>query len=467
MPYFSQDDIAQIGTPPANAVVGVIRISGPNAFAILAKTTRGLEPFLGNGGGRFMRDCRFLLPLKRFGTTDTRAVFECPARALVMPAPNTYTTEDVAEIHVSGAIPVVKAALGAVVAAGARPAEPGEFTFRAFRGGRLTLRQAEAVEEVVRADSEAEKRQALARLGDKSQERIGRWRDQLLDCAARIEAALDFSEEELEGDTAAEIGGIVYQLDQAAGNIAKTDVDAVQVCPDVALVGLANAGKSSLMNALIGDDAVIVSPQASTTRDSIHREVRWHGARFVLSDNPGYDPGGVGAGAEAAARAMKRLAGHDLALWIVDAAAEWTDELEEFARLLTGGIIVVLNKADLPGRIDRQDMVELAERHGLALLGVVTASAETGDGVDEIRRLAASQAAKVRMAGPWNRREIWELSAARECCREAAAELSGPGRLELAADDVRRAMAAFARALGDGYAEETLARIFSRFCIGK
>lgn len=460
MHYFRQDDIAQIATPHGNARVGCIRVSGSNAFQILSRVTQGF----GDVTQRVVRDCLFLLPLRSVGEpVGERSVYQCPARVFVMPGPRSYTTENVVEIHLPGSGAVLNAALDAVVRAGARAALPGEFTFRAFRGGRISLRQAEAVEEVVRSENDDEKRQALARLGDAGQLRIEEWRDRLLDCSARIEAALDFSNEEIEGDPAADVAALLVELEAAADGIARGGSSGLaRGLPEIGLAGLANAGKSSLMNALLGEDAVIVSPVPSTTRDSIRREIEWGGVRFVLSDNPGFD-----SDSAAADRAMERLGGEDVVVWVVDSSVGGED-LEQFAALLAGAAVVaVLNKTDLPERFGRENLLELAGRRGVSVLCVVPVSAATGNGVPELRRVLADAAGKARGGAGWSRREVWELSAAAGACRDAVAELAGPARLELAADDLRRAYGAFMRALGEGYAEEALSRIFSRFCIGK
>lgn len=493
MPYFTRDDIAQIGTAPANALVGVLRVSGPNAFAILKTRVQGIESVFEHPK-RAMHNCRFLIPLtpiapvarrgRDAGTEKCDVIgqtvsepenremasaveFACPARVLLMPGPHSYTTEDVAEIHVPGSLPVLKAALGALVAAGARPAAPGEFTFRAFRGGRVNLRQAEAVEEVIRAGNDAERRRALTRLGDATEGRIRAWRDRLADCAALVEAALDFSEEELDDQAFRQLEAIMSELDAQAASIVRDDCDVGEGLAEAALVGLANAGKSSLANALLGADTALVSPEASTTRDSIKREVFWNGIRFILSDNPGFDPEGAGAGGAAAARASGRMGGYDLAVWVVDASRRMDAATEAFAATLPAAVVAVLNKIDRPVRTTREELREVAWRCGVSVVRTLSVSAQTGEGLEELKAVIADRVSAVRVAGPWSRREVWELAAARECCRSASEELAGAGRLELAADDLRYGVAAFSRALGEGYAEDTLARIFSRFCIGK
>lgn len=469
MPYLSQDDIAQIGSPPGQATVGALRLSGAGAFAILAKAARGIEiEALLRAPRRRVCGGEFLIPLSTFaGRPGEKTATPCPARFFLMPGPASYTREDVAEIHLPGSPALLKAALSALVDAGARAAAPGEFTFRAFANGRISLAQAEAVEEVVRAESDAERRRGLSRLGDRNVGMVSAWRERLLDLAARVEAALDFPDEELGDDVADGLIGVARELDATATAIARNDADASAGLPHAALAGLANAGKSSLFNALLGSAAVIVSPEASTTRDSLRREVAWDGARFALSDNPGYHPDGTGGAGEAAARAFAALGSADLTCWVVDASRPLDDQSLRFADSLSGGVLVVLNKTDLPECVSPEEAAAVAANGGAAIISVVRASASTGEGVDDLRRVLARSVSPLAASGPWNRREMFELTAARESCRAAADELDGPGRLELAADDLRRALAAFSRAMGEGYAEEALGRIFSKFCIGK
>jgi tRNA modification GTPase len=330
----------------------------------------------------------------------------------------------------------------------------------------LTLGQAEAVEQVIGAASANEKRLGLARLGDRDSVRIHEWRDRLMHIAALIEAALDFSGEEAGEELGGQLAAMGNELAAAGSGIALGGT-AGSVAPHIALVGLTNAGKSSLLNALVGDDAALVSAQTSTTRDSLQRAVRWDGVDLLLSDNPGFDPDTGGGGTRAAERALEKLGGEDIACWVID-GARVPDRLDEaLAERFPAGVVIVMNKCDLPQRAGFDEIAALAERNAIPVLARAEVSASTGEGIAGLRSLLAGLAGEASATDKWSRREAWELRAALECCRAAAVELGGAGRLELAADDVRRGVGAFSRALGEGYAEEALARIFSRFCIGK
>lgn len=474
MPYFSNDDIAQIATPPGPGAIGVLRLSGPNAFAILRRVADGFAPGWSGKPEKSVHACNVALALAAHDGTRRRPILHpCPARVFLMPGPASYTREDVAEIHLPGAGVVLAAGLARLVAEGARPAERGEFTFRAFRNGRLGLGQAEAVEQVIRASGEAERKAALARLGDEADGRVARWREQALGIAARLEAALDFPDEEPDADALGAMAALAAALENEGVALADNRIMPGSGLPRAAFVGLANAGKSSLMNALFGDDRHLISPRPATTRDRLVRRADWNGAVFELSDNPGHDPDGAGApdGADdrrlVAERAVAGLGGEDLACWVVDASLPPAPAMEAFCRRLSGTVFIILNKADLPAATAPEEAAGLAKRAGLDVAGVALVSAVRGDGLVELRRRLAETVCRLGPHSRWNNRERLELAAALDGLRSAADELSGAGRLELASEEMRRCAEAFSRALGEGYAEETLVRIFSGFCIGK
>ncbi len=465
MSYFSYDDIVQVSSPPGNALVGMVRLSGRNAFALM-------QTLLGQPFGCFKRgvyDAPITLALERQVGPEKREkqTFPCPARLCVMPGPGSYTGEDVVEIQTPGSQPLLEAVVENLVRAGARPALPGEFTFRAFRNGRMTLGQAEAVEETIRAGTAAEARAALSRLGDSSARRIAAWRDQVFEVAAQLEAALDFNEEELGQDLAANLRDVLGELSREAGAIAGTVKTAAASLPHAALVGLANAGKSSLYNELVGDKAALVSATASTTHDHLRREVEWLGRKLILSDNPGFDPAAGGGSREAQLLAARRLGAEDLACWVIDASRAFDEELAAFAKQLSRPLIVVLNKADLPQRLHADELAAFAGTAGLEVEKILRVSTVSGQGIETVRSAVAERCQTLSVAAGAGRREDLELAAALGHCRQALEELAGPGRLELASEELRFALAAFSRALGEGYAEETLSRIFSRFCLGK
>jgi tRNA modification GTPase len=468
MTYFSRDDIAQIGTGGKAAWLGALRLSGPGAFEILARTTAGLEAILAGRPARGVYSCRLRVKLSRYtamGPGET--ILPCDARAFLMPAPRSYTREDMAELHLPGSPALLTAALAVLIDAGAREAAPGEFTFRAFRNGRLGLGQAEAVEDAIRAGNEAEKRAALSRLGDDNRARIAAWRDRALDLAARVEALLDFPDEDAEDNPVEELAEMAANLErEGVGAAGEWEGDRYGL-PRAALAGLANVGKSSLFNRLLGEDASLVSPEASTTHDMLTREIAGDDGCFLFSDIPGHHAGGDARQRRIGELGLERLAGEDVTVWIFDASLLPDPEEIRLAAGVPGRILPVLNKCDLPSATTAEEVRGKLAESGRDVPLPLMVSAVTGEGLDALRIAIAQAVRRLPADGRWSRRESLELSAARADVRLAAEELAGPGRMELVADALRQAAGAFSRALGEGYSEAVLDRIFSRFCIGK
>lgn len=469
MNFFADDTIAQAASPPGRSALAVVRISGGGAAGLLAETIPEFVP-----GPESMRrrvfDAEMALDLScrpDSGLPSGRQF--CPARIVVMPAAKSYTREDMAEIHLPGSPAIVASALRTLVGAGARLAEPGEFTFRAFRDGRISLSQAEGVEEAVRAASEAEKRLALSRLSGQAADLAAAWRNMAIDIASLLEAGLDFPLEELDGDPAATAAELVRELEQSVvpEEEAVSGKPAETAIPRVTLVGLANAGKSSLFNALLGREAALVSDRSSTTRDELRATAEWDGAALILADTPGFAPRDAGAGGMASERAHARLGSGDVACWVVDASRPLDQEGLDFARSLAGKVAVVLHKSDLPAALGLAECLGALDAGRTSLIGCLAASSLAGGGIDEVRKTLGRACREAFPEREWNRREQVELGLALRHCRRAAEELSGTGRTELAAEEIRLALAAFMRFSGDGYTEAALNGIFSRFCLGK
>ncbi len=288
-----------------------------------------------------------------------------------------------------------------------------------------------------------------------------------MDIAAQIEAALEFDEEELGGNPAAELSKLVDELNAEGIKTESTAGGPVSDLPEAALVGLSNAGKSSLYNALLEQNTAIVSPELSTTRDLLRREVKWDGVNLYLSDNPGHDPENATAGGVAARQAIQRLGSADVQCWVVDCSTPPDALLKDFVNRLSGRVILILNKCDLEKQLDQQSLVAVAKSYNLDIVGMCLTSADGKTGLDELRKTISAAIRQTDRSGVWNRRETLELSIAMAYCRAARDELAGAARLELAAEELRSALAAFAHAVGEGYAEDALERIFSRFCLGK
>jgi tRNA modification GTPase len=379
-----------------------------------------------------------------------------PARAYLWPTSRSYTRQPSAELHLPASPPILEAALAAVCAAGARLARPGEFTLRAFLAGRLDLTQAEAVLGVIEAGSRQELAAALSQLAGGLARPLVQLRETLLDLLAHLEAGLDFVDEDIEFITPAEL---TAQLDSA---LAQVETIARRLAgrgeagelPKVVLAGPPNAGKSSLLNALAGAPAAIVSPLAGTTRDFVARRVRLGDRECLLIDTAGLaeDAPDGELSHLAAEAASEQLRGADLVLLCREALKPETPSCSE---AFQPEALLVWTKCDLlsPG--------DSPPRGGLPT------SSRTGQGLADLRsaiwaRLATGTAVASTAA---RCRESLRLAAA-ALARASAAARSGGGQ-ELVAAEVRLALEELGQVVGAVYTEDLLDRVFSRFCIGK
>ncbi len=434
----SRDTIAAVATPAGRGGIGIVRISGPRA-AHIAERVAGTLP------------APRVAKLVRFRDASGSALDE--GIALYFPAPHSYTGEDVLELHGHGGPVVMQMLLSACLDAGARLAEPGEFTRRAFLEGRLDLAQAEAVADLIDASSQQAARGALRSLTGEFSAAVEALRKQLVDLRALTEAQLDFPEEELDGfhreDVARRLAGVQAALDDVLarsqqGNLLRSGVHVV-------LAGPPNVGKSSLLNRLAGEERAIVTPIPGTTRDALRETIHIAGIAVVLVDTAGLRESTDEIEKLGMARTRSEVERADLVLAVHEATGG--------ARPLTGipqGI----------GRLDVYNKVDLAPRF-VAPSDAIAVSAKTGAGMAELR------AAIVRAAG-WSstgesvflarERHLRALAAAKAHLREAGSE---QGRWELFAEELRLAHTELSAITGQFTADDLLGEIFGRFCIGK
>ena len=372
------------------------------------------------------------------------------ALVLWFPGPASYTGEDSAELQLHGRPAVVAAVADALVALGARPAEPGEFTRRAFLHGKLDLTAAEGVADLIEAETEAQRRQALRQLEGGLEGRYQGWAGRLARLLARQETFIEFEDEDLpEGLDAAVAGDAAALRDELAAEIAgAARAEALREGLRIAILGAPNAGKSSLLNALAGREAAIVSPQAGTTRDVVEARAVIAGVPVVLADTAGLRETADAIEAEGVRRA--RAQGQSAELVLAVFAADAAPDAETLA-LLEAGALAVVNKADLAAP---------------ALAGIAV-SARTGAGLPALR--AALEAAVRARAGlsdvagltrPRHRAALADTIAALDTLPQAALP-------ELRAEALRAAMRALGRLTGAVGVEAILDLVFSEFCIGK
>nr|B0T6E0.1 RecName: Full=tRNA modification GTPase MnmE [Caulobacter sp. K31] len=445
------DTIYAPATGAGAAAVAVVRISGARSADIV----RGLA-------GDLPKPRRAVL---RQLTRDGVALDD--ALVLWFQGPASYTGEDAAEFHVHGGRAVVEAVLEALAAEGLRLAEPGEFTRRAFENGKLDLTQAEGVADLIDAETEAQRRQALGQLGGALSQRYEAWRGLLVQALAMLEAAVDFPDEELPEDVAARARPGLEALEAEIG-AALVDASRGRRVRDgyrIALVGAPNAGKSTLLNALVERDAAIVTSTPGTTRDIIEVPLTLGGYKTLLADTAGLRKTEDTIEAEGVRRARAWAAGADLRLWVIDAAMFHVKQDDELA-VIQRGDWAVINKIDL---VDAGRLAELRATFSEQGLKVVELAARKPGGAEPARAALSTHVIDALSGAEFPAatriRHAESLTEARTYLQRALSDVGL--EVELVAEDVRLAARALSRITGRIDPEDVLDRVFSSFCIGK
>ncbi|MBC8162715.1 MAG: tRNA uridine-5-carboxymethylaminomethyl(34) synthesis GTPase MnmE [Roseiflexaceae bacterium] len=442
------DTIVAVATPPGEGGIGVVRFSGPQALPILQLIFRPSRA----GSWRSYR-------VRHGHVVDGAGVPLDEALAVFFRGPRSFTAEDVAEISCHGGPLVLARTLELTLAEGARPAEPGEFTMRAFINGRIDLAQAEATLDVIQARTNANLRMAQAQLNGWLSNELAALRELLLGPLAYVTALIDFPEDEVEASDVAEpLGAALAHVERL---LASADQGIIyRQGARVALVGLPNAGKSSLLNALLRADRAIVTPVPGTTRDTLEETANIHGIPVVLIDTAGITETEDVVERIGVERSRNALAQADLVLLIHDSTQPFGLEERAIAAQAAGrSLILVQNKIDalaplatsqLDGTpvsaLDGQGLERLREQIAAALLGGVS----SGDGQ--------------MITNPRHRDALRQVA---EHLRDA---IDGRARNlppDLLAVDLTGALAALGAITGEGVGDDLLAAIFSRFCIGK
>ncbi len=426
------------------AALAVIRLSGPGTAAALAAL--GLDPV---PAPRVATRVRLRAP-------DSGVVLD-DALVLWFPGPASFTGEDVAELSIHGGRAVIEAVAGALSRIqGLRPAEPGEFTRRAFENGKLDLTQVEAVADLVAAETEAQRVQALDQLGGGLGSRFEGWRSRLTAIIAEVEAAVDFADEEIPDDLLAGINPkILGLIDSFNLHIDEGDRgERLRAGLRVVILGAPNVGKSSLLNAIAGRDAAMVSTTAGTTRDVIEVHLDLGGLPVILSDTAGLRDSLDALEAEGVRRARDRADSADLRLVIFDASCPSPDAAS--AALLGPGSLAVLNKIDLAADEATPDFVRVSARDGRGVKALL----------DRIEKILADRLGQGGPAPLTRARHRAALVEARDSLLRAL-EGDATAAPEILAEELRAAARALGRVTGRVDVEDVLGRIFSEFCIGK
>jgi tRNA modification GTPase len=451
--FDTRDTIAALASPSGGAARGIVRVSGPDAL-------RCVEPVFVPDDGRALGAVRRPSALSGAFTLPG-PIAPMPGVLYLWPSSRSYTRQPTAELHTLGSPPLLEALLAQLHLHGARSAQPGEFTLRAFLAGRIDLTQAEAVLGVIDARGRQELDAALAQLAGGLAAPLARLRGDLLDVLAHLEAGLDFTDEDIEfvsrDELEEQVTGAQAEVERLAAQMEARGEAARQI--RAVLVGAPNAGKSSLYNALTGQSA-LVSEQAGTTRDYLTARLDLDGLLCELVDTAGLADGTVdhiGAAAQEATRRQQRQA--EIELLCLDATRELTSDQAQAAKEQAHcERVVVFTKTDQP-------------RRAPPIAGAIETSSRTGAGLNRLR-------ARLRDFGRTGNSETTVVAATALRCREglrcAAEALARAHRLaasargeELVAAELRETLSHLGEVAGVVYTDDILDRIFSRFCIGK
>ena len=437
----ADETIFALASGAGRAAVAVVRVSGA-----------GAAPVLNALAGRL--PAPRMATLRRLRHPGSGELLD-QALVLWFPGPASYTGEDSAELHLHGGPAVLAGVAEALVASGARPAEPGEFTRRAFVNGKLDLTAAEGIADLIAAETEAQRRQALRQAGGALATLYGGWAERLTRLLARQEAFIEFEDEDLPAglDAAVAAEAAALRQEMAAHLADGSRGENLREGLMVAIIGAPNAGKSSLLNALVGRDAAIVSTRAGTTRDIVEARLDLAGVPVTLADTAGLREAADEIEAEGVQRALRRAEESDLVLAVF--AADRAPDAETLAQLRPG-VLVVANKTDLA---TAPEFIG-----GQAALAV---SARTGGGLAALRERLTLEA--TRRAG-LTAEAVLTRPRHRAALQEAVdwlARLDEAPLPELRAEALRAALRALGRITGRVGVETVLDLVFGEFCIGK
>jgi tRNA modification GTPase len=444
-----QDTIVAIATPPGEGAVGIVRLSGPSAVRI-ASTHVVLQIPLQSVRNFHVRHGQLRLNDR---LTDEVLVF-------VARQPNSYTGEDTVELQCHGSPVLLNALIRSLVDSGARHAEPGEFTKRAFLCGRIDLTQAEAVADLVSAKTDYGLESAFFQLRGGLKDRFGKLSHELRQTKTLLEAGLDFSD-----DVTLDPELVTNQLDNAVG-VLKDQIESyasgklVRDGARVTLCGKPNVGKSSLLNALLGQERAIVTEIPGTTRDTIEESIDINGMRTILTDTAGIRDTDDPVEKEGTRRSDLAISSADLILAVCDGNQGPTEDDRNLLETYSESVLV-LNKADL-GISDIWG--DLFQRQSIEV------SAKTREGLESLRALIGSSLLSEQGLGAemiTNERHVSDLRIARTALERAAEAIRGGAPGEVVSFEIEEGLTALSGIVGETTAQDILDRIFSQFCIGK
>ena len=425
--------ISAIATAQGTGGVAIIRVSGDGALALAKKMFSRKGEYEPNRMYAGRIDCE---TLSDYGM------------CVYFKAPHSFTGEDTVEFHCHGGVEIARAVLKRTHDLGARPAEAGEFTRRAFLNGKLSLSAAEGLGEMISARSEAQVKAGYLLYGEKLTQEGKRLQSLLKECLAEVDADVDYPEEDLSAVTGEKVDGRLAVVEGGLSALLKQYRAGKRIREgvNVVLCGKPNAGKSSLLNALLGYDRAIVSSEAGTTRDCVEGSLELHGVLFLLTDTAGLREGEGAIEREGIRRARAAMERADVVVWVREDDEQ--PELPEGAAL-----IVVASKSDLGEKREAD----------------VSVSAVTGEGIEELKELIFERGFGKENDGVFlmEERHYRAVGEAKEAVAAARRAIAEGLPSELYSEDIKRAYVALGLISGESATEDVISEIFSKFCVGK
>lgn len=466
MKLFITDTITAISTPIGEGGIGIIRISGPLALPITSKLFRRKSPKTFQTLDHIKS---YVLAHGYIISPQTKEQFD-EVLISIMRSPNSYTKEDMVEINCHGGIMPTKKILELILNQGARLAEPGEFTKRAFLNGRIDLAQAEAVADLISSKTELSLKMAMRQLGGKLSQKIEELRKKLVDLLAEIEASIDFPDDDLDFLSSDEVANKIYKI---AGEIEKLIASAdegklLKGGISVAIIGRPNVGKSSLLNALLKEERAIVTPIPGTTRDIIEEEANIKGIPVRVIDTAGIRDTEDVVERIGVERSKSQLQKADMALLVLDVSEPLaTEDIKLIQLCQDRRYILVANKCDLPEKFSISELEAIEPK-----VKIIKVSATEEIGLEELKSAMLNQIFKVDFSSTESLiissiRHKDALGKAQSSLKHTLKSLQRRSPPELVAVDLRIALDNLGEIVGKTTTEDILDKIFSQFCIGK
>ena len=471
----NEDTIYAPATVPGTGAISIIRISGPDALSIADKVVSCRRSSISSAKGYTMK----------FGTIrDMSGEIVDEVIASVFRAPHSYTGEDSVELSCHASSYIVSAVMQLLSEAGARAAEPGEFTQRAFLNGKMDLAQAEAVADVISSQNSASHRIAFSQMKGGFSNELREMRSSLLELVSLMELELDFSEEEVEFADRSHLDSLLADIISHVSRLVDSFRlgNAIKNGVPVAIAGATNTGKSTLLNALLGEERAIVSDIHGTTRDTIEETLNIDGILFRFIDTAGLRETSETVEKIGIERTFKKISEASIVLGMVDLTRDFETTTETIREIIskvdfdTQKLVILLNKTDISGvnnnvNIDNIIVSELENKGINAHVEIIPISAKTGSGISDLRtNLASSQRnllAESDTTLVTNQRHVQALTDARTSLLRVREGLASGLPTDLAAQDIREAIYHIGSIVGEISTDEVLGNIFANFCIGK